>query len=443
MTLEDILRVASLADYNTRLVVISTTLLGLACGLIGSFLMLRKRSLMGDALSHATLPGIVLSFMLATAAGLNAKSLPLLLLGAWIAGVAGYLTVLAIRGMTRLKDDAAMGIVLSVFFGAGIAMMSMAQDMGGSSAGLQSFIYGKTASMVRDDFLLLAGITLVVAIVSVLLFKEFKLVCFDEAYAHSIGLPVQWLDILMLGLAATIIVAGLQAVGLILIIAYLITPAAAARFWTHRVEHMAVYSALIGALSGWLGSSVSALYPRLPAGAIIVLVGAGFFLLSMLFGTARGVIPRLLRQHQLRLKIRHQHLLRAAYELLEARGDIAATAPVSLDELQARRTWTPRSFSRTLNAAHERALIERIDRSTIHLTDAGLAEATKVTRNHRLWEIYLIEHADIATTHFERVADAVELVLGESMVRNLEQHLLIFRCVSDDKPASPHPFSNP
>ena len=316
--LSDIWNVLILRDYNTRLVVICTILLGCACGLMGGFLLLRKRSLMGDTLSHATLPGVGLSFMLLVALGGDGKSLPILLAGAGITGVIGCAAVLFIREQTRIKDDAAMGIVLSVFFGAGVAILGVIQKMPeGSAAGLESFIYGKTASMVMSDFQILVFITVCVITCSLLLFKEFRLLCFDENFAAVLGWPVKFLDILLLALITAVTVAGLQAVGLILIIAFLITPAAAARFWTNQLDRMLMLSALIGAASGWIGASLSAFFPRLPAGTVIVLVAALFFVVSMLIGTERGVMIRFLRQSQLEKRMGRQHLLRALYEILE------------------------------------------------------------------------------------------------------------------------------
>ncbi|MFW6218099.1 MAG: metal ABC transporter permease, partial [Verrucomicrobiota bacterium] len=264
----DLLDALLLRNYNTRLVVVCTLLLGAACGMMGSFLLLRKRSLMGDTLSHATLPGVCLAFIVAVLLGADGKSLPLLLLGATLSGVIGCGLVLFIRNHTRIKDDAAMGIVLSVFFGAGVVTLRFALAFPeGGPAGLESFIYGKTASMVEGDYRLLLGVTGTVLALSVLLFKEFRLLCFDESYAAAQGWPVRFLDILLLALVTAVTVAGLQAVGLILIIALLITPAAAARFWTNRLDRMLLFSAVIGGVSGWWGAALSASLPRMPAGA--------------------------------------------------------------------------------------------------------------------------------------------------------------------------------
>ena len=442
--LSDIWNVLILRDYNTRLVVICTMLLGCACGLMGGFLLLRKRSLMGDTLSHATLPGVGLSFMLLVALGGDGKSLPILLAGAGITGVIGCAAVLFIREQTRIKDDAAMGIVLSVFFGAGVAILGVIQAMPeGSAAGLESFIYGKTASMVMSDFQILVFVTVCVITCSLLLFKEFRLLCFDENFAAALGWPVKFLDILLLALITAVTVAGLQAVGLILIIAFLITPAAAARFWTNQLDRMLVLSALIGAASGWIGASLSAFFPRLPAGAVIVLVAALFFVVSMLIGTERGVMIRSLRQSQLEKRMGRQHLLRALYEILEG-GRVTEELiirTVPFRQIRGRRTWSDRQLRDYIRRAYNEGLVEAPNKAdSILLTETGLVEAKQVTRNHRLWEMYLIEYADVATSRVDRDADMVEHILGDKMVTRLENKLQAYRIAGSLVPQSPHPI---
>ena len=442
--LSDIWNVLILRDYNTRLVVICTMLLGCACGLMGGFLLLRKRSLMGDTLSHATLPGVGLSFMLLVALGGDGKSLPILLAGAGITGVIGCAAVLFIREQTRIKDDAAMGIVLSVFFGAGVAILGVIQKMPeGSAAGLESFIYGKTASMVMSDFQILVFITVSVITCSLLLFKEFRLLCFDENFAAVLGWPVKFLDILLLAIITAVTVAGLQAVGLILIIAFLITPAAAARFWTNQLDRMLMLSALIGAASGWIGASLSAFFPRLPAGAVIVLVAALFFVVSMLVGTERGVMIRFLRQSQLEKRTGRQHLLRALYEILEG-GRVTEELiirTVAFRQIRGRRTWSDRQLRDYIRRAYNEGLVEAPNKAdSILLTETGLVEAKQVTRNHRLWEMYLIEYADVATSRVDRDADMVEHILGDKMVTRLENKLQAYRIAGSLVPQSPHPI---
>jgi manganese/zinc/iron transport system permease protein len=226
----DWMRLLTLQDYNTRVVLVGVTLLGFGAGVMGTFMLLRKRAMMGDALAHATLPGIALAFILVSWLGGDGKSLVWLLTGAVATGVLGMGSVLAIRHGSRLKEDAALGIVLSVFFGLGVVGLSIAQQMStGNAAGLESFIYGKTASMLARDAWLTAGASVVVAAGAGLLFKEFALVCFDQGYAAAQGWPVLRLDAIMMALVVLVTVIGLQAVGLILVVALLILPAAAAR----------------------------------------------------------------------------------------------------------------------------------------------------------------------------------------------------------------------
>ncbi|WFB37709.1 metal ABC transporter permease [Kiritimatiellota bacterium B12222] len=418
----DIWEVISLQNYNTRLVVLSTMLLGIASGFAGSFLLLRKRSLMSDTLSHACLPGIGLMFIVLTMMGGNGKSLGMLLVGATISGLLGVGLVTAIRNNSRIKDDAAMGIVLSVFFGLGIVFLSLAQTLGGAAAGLESFIYGKTASMVDQDLTFLKWITPCTLLLCIGLQKEFSLVCFDENFARSLSWPVQFLDMLMMGLMVAVTVVGLQAVGLILIIAFMIIPAAAARFWTEKYRVMWILAGVIGGICGWLGASFSALLPRMPAGAVIVLISGIAFLFSMFFGTARGVCKIKARQIRMRKKIGRQHFLRAAYEILEVTEE-GRNVSFPVAALMEKRSWTSLELRKLISIARKEDHVEMVTSERVQLSEAGFAEAARYTRNHRLWELYLIRFADVATRHVDRDADRVEHVLGPSVVRQLEKEL--------------------
>ena len=426
-----------LKTHNTRLVVLGVTLLGTAAGLIGSFLLLRKQSLLGDALSHATLPGIGIAFAVMSSLGLSGRSLPGLLLGATVTGLLGVLLVIAIRRTTKLKDDAAMGIVLSVFFGLGIAILRMVQKIPGqSSAGLESFIYGKTASMVVTDFYLIAATLAIAVVISLLIIKELTLLCFDSSFASTEGFPVLLLDVLLMGLVTAVTVVGLQSVGLILIIAFLITPATAARFWTNKLRTMLWLAAVIGAISGWLGASVSALFPNFPAGAIIVIAAATIFLISMIFGGARGVLPRYLRYRQLQRKEGRQHLLRSTYEILENTQESRPlkNLPIPLELLHKHRYWNKGELAKLIRQARAEDHLERQPTGELRLSESGFGEASRITRNHRLWEMYLIKHADIAPSHVDRDADMVEHLLGAEIVRQLEAELELAKSTIE----SPH-----
>ncbi len=443
---DELLRVLFLRDYNTRIVVLGTMILGLAAGIVGVFLLLRKRALMGDALSHATLPGIGLAFILMASLGGSGKYLPGLLLGAVLSGACGLGCVLFIRRWTRLKEDAALGIVLSVFFGLGVAVLGVIQKMdAGHAAGLESFIYGKTASMLAADARMIAIAAAIVLVVCLLFFKEFELLCFDQAQAAVQGWPVLMLDALMLTLVVLVTVIGLQAVGLILMIALLVIPPAAARFWTDHLPTMVVVSALIGAASGFAGAALSALVPRLPAGAIIVIVASVLFAVSLFLGTSRGLLRRVVERFRLERRVMRQHLLRALFEyaeLQQAKSSATARAgedmgAVSVSALLEMRSWSPRRLARALRSVESAGLVVRRAPGRFSLSAAGVSEARRVVRNHRLWELYLMTHADIAPSHVDRGADEVEHVLAPAMVTELEQELV--RSYPDlGMPDSPH-----
>ena len=427
---EELLRVLTLQDYNTRVVIIGTTLLGLSAGLVGTFLLLRKRALLSDTLSHASLPGIALTFIVLTALGGEGKNLLALVSGAAVFCMLGTGAVILIQRYTRLKDDAALGIVLSVFFGLGISLMGVATRMGsGNAAGLSSFIYGKTASMLWADAVLIAVVALLAAVCGLLFFKEFSLLCFDADYAASQGWPVTRLDFLMMTLVVVVTVIGLQAVGLILVVALLIIPPAAARFWTYNLKRMIWISSLFGALSGLLGAGISALMANLPAGAVIVLTASCFFVFSLVCGTARGLARQGLERLRLSRRIQHENLLRDIYEMLEVCGQLPAGAEldcnpprVAYDALLRRRSWTPGQLRQTLRRATQAGLLSA-DGNAWEMTARGFEEAGRIVRKHRLWEAYLIEHADVAPGQVDWGADAIEHVLDARLVAELEKRL--------------------
>jgi len=429
-----------LTSYNSLLVVVSVTVLGMAAGVVGSFMLLRKQSLMGDALSHATLPGIAIAFLVMVAFGGTGKNLPGLLIGATITGVLGVWTVNLLTKHTRLKDDAAMGVVLSVFFGLGIALLTIIQQMPqGSAAGLSSFIYGKTASMVQRDLYLILAVAVIVLLLSGLLLKELTLLSFDAPFAKVQGWPLGVLELLMLTLVAAVTVVGLQAVGLILILAFLITPPAAARFWTQNLKTMLVISGVIGAVSGAVGAVTSAMHADLPAGAVVVLITASLFLISMVIGSRRGVLWRGLGRRSLNLKINQQHVLRSLFEQIETQATAPVTQPqpVAFNRLLRHRAWNTRELKKQIRRAERHGLIQKTVDEQVRLTEAGFHQAARVTRNHRLWEAYLIEHADIAPSHVDRDADMVEHALSADLIRRLEAKLKD-TLPAASLPASPH-----
>lgn len=302
-------------DYNTALVTTGAGLLGIAAGVAGAFLFLRKRSLVSDAISHATLPGVALDFLAMVALGGDGRSLIGLLMGAALSAMAGLGVVHWITTRTRLGEDAAIGAVLSVFFGFGVVLLTVIQTLGaGRQAGLENFLLGSTAGMLRADAWVIAAGGALALLTCVVLRRPMTLVSFDPEYAATQGLRPARVDMAMMALALAVTVIGLKVVGLILIVALLILPAVAARFWTERSAMVAVLAGVFGGLSGGAGAMISAMAPDLPTGPIIVLVAAGLFALSLVLAPGRGVLAGALAHLSLRRRVHmRQGLLALAH----------------------------------------------------------------------------------------------------------------------------------
>lgn len=420
---EEVLRTLTFrGGFNTNVVIAGTTLLGLAAGVIGVFALLRKRSLVADALSHATLPGLALAFLLAPALGLAGRSLPVLLAGAAASGVLGVACVHALLRHRRIHEDAAIGIVLSVFFGAGVVVLSWIQRHApAGAAGIDAFIYGQTAAMRLSDAVLMGGIALAAIVVVALLFKEMSLVCFNASFARAGGWPVGAIDAAMMGLVVLVTVAGLQAVGIILVVALLVIPPVAARFWTDRLPRLVVVAAVIGAGSGYAGAVLSSLLPRKPAGAVIVLAAGAVFALSMFLAPTRGVVAVALRRVRLHLRIAGEHVLEAAHDRAAA-GAAPGLAGPDLERLAGRRGW-PRWLRAVVTWRLRLRGLARADDRGLRLTTAGARDGARVARNHALWEEYLVRFADVAPSHVDWSVDQVEHVLSGELVAELERAL--------------------
>jgi len=429
-TLGEVAQVLALqAGYNAAIVVLGAALLGAAAGLVGTFALLRKRALMGDALAHSALPGLAAAFLLGSALGVQGKSLPLLLTGATISGVIGVLTVQSLVRYTRLPEDAAIGAVLSVFFGVGIVGLSVIQSLSlGGEGGLHHFIYGQTAAMRSIDAQIALALTLVVIALALLLLKEFRLVCFDAEFARVSGWPVSRIDLLMMGMVVLVTVVGLQAVGLLLIVALLVIPPTSARFWTDRLGPLCGLSAVFGASSGYIGAALSALLPRLPAGAVIVLCAGALFIVSFLFAPQRGLLASALRAIALRIRVTEEHLFRDAYERNEG-GSEAGTLVLQQVSSPFLRILI---WLRSLHAGY-------LDREG-RLTTTGKQRGRTLTRNHRLWEEYLVTHASALPGHVDLSADLAEHVLSPEVLSEIEASLSARGVACQDPLPSLHPL---
>jgi manganese/zinc/iron transport system permease protein len=285
-----------LFDYTLRNVALGAALLGVVSGILGSFAVLRGQGLLGDALAHAALPGICLAFLLT-----GSRATPLLLLGAALAGWLGTLLLLRIVRDTRIDEDAALGIVLSTFFGLGIVLLTfIARRNDATQAGLDRYLFGQAATLRQENVLTMALLGALALALVFLLYKEFKLLTFDPEFAASLGRPTGPLNVLMTSLVVVAVVIGLQTVGVVLMAAMLVGPAVAARQWTDRLGVMLALAALFGALSGVAGALISISQTRLPTGPMVILSLTAIVLLSLALAPAHGLLPDWLRRRALR-----------------------------------------------------------------------------------------------------------------------------------------------
>jgi manganese/zinc/iron transport system permease protein len=437
-------RLLTLQDYNTRVVLAGTVLLGISSGLLGVYLLLRKRALLGDAISHATLPGIALAYLWTALIGQD-KTLSVLLIGAAISGSLGGLSVLLLRHFARIREDAALGIVLSVFFGAGVALVSVLQKIKqGNIAGLESFIYGKVVAITGDDVGLAAVVLMVVSIVIVALGKELKILCFDFELARSQGWPVMLLDCLLIAMVVAVTIVGLKAIGLIMVIALLVIPAASARFWTHDLNRMLVISGVLGGASCAVGAMASAVFADMPSGATIVLCACGLFLLSFTFGAERGVLWTFLHQRNLRRQHEYLHMLRICYEHLEARRALPTSAKaystelIALGDVAEMRSWSHRFAFKVARELDSRGLVVLRRNGDLQLTARGLVQAEEAVREHRLLEMYMMEQAEAEVGQADREADYLEHGLLPEHLAELGES--VARGTPPPVPPSPHPL---
>ncbi len=441
---------------------LGTSLLGCVAGVIGCLAVLRRRSLTGDMVSHAAMPGLCLAFLVAYRWKVDRSSSTyffLMMTGAAVTGLVGSALVSFLCRWTRTRQDAAIGIVLSTFFGAFVVLLSYITDLPGAHvAGIDQYIFGQAATILSADIWLIGGAMLVSFTLLCLFYKELKTYSFDAGFAKSLGWPTFFIDLGTMGALCLVTVAGLPLVG-ILMAGMIIIPCAAARFWTHRFGPLLVASGVIGAATGVCATAVSANYlvdwfgfdplafgyntKALPTGPVIILCGAAIFLFSVLLAPRRGVIARLLSVVRLRSRIATENLLRTLYELGERQ--LPDRPSHSTDTIENHRSWNRGQLGWAMRRASWTGLV-RQGEDGLQLTLPGLERAVAVTRIHRLWELFLISGASIAPDHVDRDADSIEHVLTSEIVEQLEAELArTGRLPSAEvaMPQSPHDVQSP
>lgn len=409
----DFLSSLNLSSPNVRYVLLGMILLGITGGILGSFTLLRKRTLIGDVLAHATLPGIGLAFIIT-----GSREPSAILPGAFLASVLGVLTLIFIRKNSRIKEDAVMAIVLTVFFGIGVVLLTIIQKSGaGNQAGLDKFLFGQSAAMVGKDVALIGAMAVILIALTLAFHKELTLLCFDAGFTESLGFSSLLLDILLMTLTVGVVVIGLQAVGVVLMAAMLIIPPVTARLWTDRLPVMIPVAAAVGAVSGAGGSIISVTAPRLPSGPLTILAATSVFVLSLLLAPRKGLITQAWRSAAARRRTMIDNTLRALAEAAELCGS-EISKPLTAEDIRKLRYWDTPEISRRARLLSHKGLIQYSGADFV-LTTEGSEQARSLLRRHRLWEWYLMNQADIPADHVHRDADESEHFLTPEMEATL------------------------
>ncbi|MBT3450210.1 MAG: metal ABC transporter permease [Bacteroidetes Order II. Incertae sedis bacterium] len=356
------------SDYTLRTVAMGAALLGITAGSLGGFALLRRQSLLGDAISHAALPGIALAFLIT-----GSKAPLVLMTGAALAGWLGAALISSVTNRTRIKYDSALGIMLSVFFGFGLVLLTYIQrNPDANQAGLESFLFGQAAALVERDVFVILGIGALVIFLMGLFWKEFKVLSFDSDFFQTLGFPVRALDHLLTGLFVIAIVIGLQTVGVVLMSAMIIAPGAAARQWTDRLGRMIMLSGCIGAVSGVGGALISSSIPGLPTGPTIVLIVSSIVVFSLLFAPNRGIVFRKYREWKSGKQLRVEAVLVDMYTL--AAQHLSAEYPHSARVLDVMSSMSGPA-RRTLGLLKDLGLATQLDAKMWSLTPEGVRRA--------------------------------------------------------------------
>jgi len=406
----------SFADPNVRYVVLGNVLLSASAAMVGSFIVLQKKALVGDAVSHAVLPGICAAFLFS-----GSKNTAFMLIGAFITGWLALITIDYIVAKSKLKKDAAIGLVLSVFFGAGMVMLTYIQQTGNAAqSGLDHFIFGKAATLIGSDLMIFSVLAVILLVAVGVFFKSFALVAFDRPYAEALGYPVRKLDLLLTSLTVLAVVTGITAVGVVLMAAMLVTPGAAARYWTDNIRRMVAIAVAFGIFAGLAGAYISYTAPAMPTGPWMVVISSLIAFISFFFAPKKGILPKLYTQRKNQRIIAEENTLKMFYHLGEPKQHFKEKR--SLSELIQTRQVNELLLKAALKRlANEQLLIAHGQQWA--LTDIGYQKAARVVRLHRLWELYLTRYMDIASDHVHDDAETIEHILTPELEHELEHQL--------------------
>ncbi|MGI9545483.1 MAG: iron chelate uptake ABC transporter family permease subunit, partial [Cyclobacteriaceae bacterium] len=384
---------------------------------VGSFTFLKKKALVGDAVAHSVLPGVCLAFIFS-----GVKNPLILITGAFITGWLSLVLIDLIVAKSKIKEDTAIGLILSVFFGLGILLLTAIQHSGNAAqSGLDHFLFGKAAALVGKDLWTFSSIAIILIFSVVLFFKEFTLLAFDQHFARSIGFPVRILELVLTTLTVLAVVTGIQAIGVVLMAAMLITPAAAAKFWTDKLKVMILLAAAIAGFSGLVGAYISYIAPSMPTGPWIVMVLSLIAVFSFFFAPKKGIIYKAINKRRFQKQMLEENILKLFFQLGE-KNDKQFYRSWSTNDIITNRPFKINQLLFGLKNLKTQGYMQR-DGEQWRVTEAGKVKGQRLTKLHRLWELYLTEYLRIAPDHVHEDAETIEHIITPELEARLEKLL--------------------
>ena len=386
---------------------IASVLVGLMCGVLGCFIVLRNMSLVGDALAHAVLPGVVVGYVVAGAGVMAIFS------GAVAAGLLTAALITWIQHNVKTKNDAAIGIVFTAMFSIGVMWISkIARE--GAHLDLEHFLFGNVLGLSNADLYLTAAITAYVLLSVVLFYRYLFATTFQPVIAETMGISVKTIHYYLMLLLSFAVVASMQAVGVILVVAMLITPASTALLLTNRLNYMLIISAIIGVVASVVGLIFTGFYNTTPGPAMAV-AATLFYILAVFFAPQKGLLFKFLYKRKTRKRIQFEDTLKQTLKLHERES-------LSLDNLKERLGFSLNTLRHNLGVLRKNGLVTQKN-GTLAITAEGIERANRLVRAHRLWETYMVQEMSMDATQIHEEAEKFEHVLTDELLDELEAKL--------------------
>lgn len=386
---------------------IASVLVGMICGTLGCFIVLRNMALIGDALSHAILPGVVFAFVI-----VGGYSVLAFFVGSVIAGLVAAVAMTWIQQNSSTKDDAAIGIVFTALFSIGVMGISWISRTQGVHLDLKDFLFGNVLGVSNEDLILTLIIAIYVIVSLIAFYRYLFISTFQPVIAETMGISVKLIHYFLMLLLSFAVVASLRTVGVILVVAMLITPASTSLLLTNHLNRVVILAGIIGVISAVVGLVLSIAFNTTPGPAMAV-VATLFYLAAMLFAPEKGLLFRFIRRTRLNRKIQLEDTLKQAFRLQEKEQ-------LNHRRLADRLGFKVQTLSYCLNQLQKR---KWFDKKAFQLTEQGIAEAKRLVRAHRLWETYQVEKMGLNAEHIHDEAEKYEHLLTEDILDQVDQEL--------------------